>query len=185
MNAYSSQFNWLKQPSKNHILQFYPDDDVLIRYLQEFIYPGLVNQEACIVIATEAHIEMLDKRLMSKGIDLRAARAKELYVTADARQTLAKFMKAGMPDWNLFSNTVSALLDKPSVGGKPIRAYGEMVALLWEDNNPAAVLELEKFWEDMVERYSFSLFCGYPARNFGSKHAKIASEIHKHHSIVI
>lgn len=185
MNTYSGHFNWLKLPEDNHILQFYPDDDVLLRYLQEFIHPGLVNEETCIVIATKAHAEMLNKGLASKGIDLQAVRDRGLYITLDARQTLDKFMRGGMPDWNLFSDTIGALLAKATLNGKSVRAYGEMVALLWEDNNPDAVLELENFWNDMGKTYEFSLYCGYPARRFSAENAEMAAQVHKRHSLAI
>lgn len=182
MNA--SHFDWLKLPANDHVLQFYPDDDVLIRYLREFIYSGLANNEPCIVIATKAHIEMLNNGLVSKGIDLKAVRDKGIYIMLDARQTLDKFMKDGLPDWNLFSNTIGSLLGESAGGRKAVRAYGEMVALLWEDKNPDAVLELEKFWNDMAKIYNFSLYCGYPARKFSGEHAEMALDIRKHHSIV-
>ena len=47
-------------------------------------------------------------------------------------------------------------------GGRPVRAYGEMVALLWDDGLVNAAIQLEAMWNELGRAHSFSLFCGYP-----------------------
>jgi anti-sigma regulatory factor (Ser/Thr protein kinase) len=58
---------------------------------------------------------------------------------------------------------VGSLVDAAGAGGRHVRAYGEMVALLWEQGDPGAAIELEGLWNDLAETRVFSLMCGYPA----------------------
>ena len=41
-----------------------------------------------------------------------------------------------------------------------VRAFGEMVSLLWNDNVHAAEL-VEAYWDDLIKQYSISLLCTY------------------------
>lgn len=73
-----------------------------------------------------------------------------------------------MPDEGLFKQHIGGLILKTGNGGGPssIRAYGEMVDLLWRDANPEGAIRLEELWNDLISAYSFSLLCAYPMGNF-------------------
>ena len=58
---------------------------------------------------------------------------------------------------------IGGLIRQAGTGGRPVRAYGEMVALLWDDGLVNAAIQLEEMWNELGRRHSFSLFCGYPA----------------------
>ena len=47
-----------------------------------------------------------------------------------------------------------------------MRIYGEMVAVLWDQGNVAAAIELERLWNDLAIRHPFSLLCAYPTSAF-------------------
>jgi len=42
-----------------------------------------------------------------------------------------------------------------------VRAYGEMVALLWDEGNVTAAIELEALWNELAQQLPFSLLCAY------------------------
>jgi hypothetical protein len=46
-------------------------------------------------------------------------------------------------------------------GGRPVRAFGEMVAHLWNDGLITAAVELEQLWNGLGREVPFSLFCAY------------------------
>ncbi|HKN54355.1 MAG TPA: hypothetical protein VJX66_17775 [Amycolatopsis sp.] len=46
--------------------------------------------------------------------------------------------------------------------GRPVRAYGEMVAWLWDAGLAGAAIKLEAMWNDLGRAEAFSLYCGYP-----------------------
>jgi signal transduction histidine kinase len=47
-----------------------------------------------------------------------------------------------------------------------VRAYGEMVDLLWKDGNASAALRLEELWNEESARHSFELLCAYAMGSF-------------------
>ena len=47
-----------------------------------------------------------------------------------------------------------------------VRAYGEMVDLLWKDGNIEGAIALEELWNGLAVKYSFNLLCAYSMGNF-------------------
>ena len=43
-----------------------------------------------------------------------------------------------------------------------MRAFGEMVALLWAQGRNGATLRLEHLWNELIEEQALALFCAYP-----------------------
>lgn len=158
--------NWFKKPTNEHIVQFYSSNSNLLPPLHEFIYTGIRRNESCLVIATPAHVLAISNLLQAQGIDVATAQINNQLVMLDASETLAKFMVNGMPSKNRFFDVIGSLVQFHSQKGKPIRAFGEMVALLWRVGNKDAVIELEKLWNELASRHSFSLFCAYPELHF-------------------
>ena len=64
-----------------------------------------------------------------------------------------------------------------------IRAYGEMVDVLWKAGQDVAAIRLEMLWNKLAMTHDFSLLCGYAMGSF-YKDASLA-EIHHHHSHVV
>jgi PAS domain S-box-containing protein len=158
----------LAQPAhENHIVQFYETDDFLCDTVAHFLSAGLTADEPLIVIATPEHREQFCRRLQLRGFDVDGAQKSGQLVLLDARETLAHFMVNGMPDWQKFKAVVGAVITKSREGrdGR-VRAYGEMVDLLWRDGNPNAAIALEELWNDVGKIHSFSLLCAYVMGNF-------------------
>jgi hypothetical protein len=72
-------------------------------------------------------------------------------------------MAADQTDRADFDRVIGGLIARVCAAGRPVRAYGEMVALLWDDGLVNAAVQLEELWNQLGRRHSFSLFCGYPA----------------------
>ena len=67
-----------------------------------------------------------------------------------------------------------------------MRAFGEMVTLLWEAGNLPAAIRLEQYWDDLTQAGLVSLFCAYPVTNAHGKVVDAAlAEICRQHSSVI
>lgn len=80
----------------------------------------------------------------------------------DAFDTLSKFMVDGFPDPVLFKKVIGGVFEEFVDSRYEVRAFGEMVALLWENGNRSGAVELEELWNNIQKEYSFSLFCAYP-----------------------
>jgi signal transduction histidine kinase len=156
--------DFLTRPAEeNHIVQFYETEEFLSDVVADFLQAGIAAGEPLVVIATEDHRRAFIQRLTSRGVDVAAGCESGQYTFLDARESLARFMVGGMPDWALFSTLIGGVLEKSESKGchARVRAYGEMVDLLWKDGNPKAAIRLEELWNEISEAYSFSLLCAY------------------------
>jgi len=100
-------------------------------------------------------------------MDVDAALSSRRLVLRDARKTLASFLVDGKPDWQRFQGEIGGLLSSvPTPDGVPVRAYGEMVDLLWRDGESKEAIRLEEFWNDLHHTHSFDLLCAYVMGNF-------------------
>jgi DcmR-like sensory protein/histidine kinase-like protein len=145
----------------DHAVTFYEADSDVVAEVARFVAAGLALGDPVIVVATQAHHAAIDDALARLGTDADWARATGCYLTADAADTLAAFLVDGAPDAAKFQVTVGSLIDQASPNGRPVRVFGEMVALLWQEGNVAGAVELEALWNDLARKRRFSLLCGY------------------------
>lgn len=167
--------NWVKSPTAifwaeiapcDHVVQIYETDEVFLDLLFGFIKGGIEVGECVIIIATASHLEALEYRLKHAGWNYTAIVESNLYIPLDADVTLSKFMVNDWPDETLFMHLVSDLITKAKIGGKPVRAFGEMVAILWAKGQVGATVRLEQLWNKFCETQAFCLFCAYPKNGF-------------------
>jgi hypothetical protein len=79
----------------------------------------------------------------------------------DAEQTLGKFTQEGTPNWQRFHALVGGAIAEMRLQYPNVRAYGEMVDLLWQRGDRDAAIRLEEFWNDLAKLQTFSLLCAY------------------------
>ncbi|MBF6590924.1 MAG: MEDS domain-containing protein [Ktedonobacterales bacterium] len=174
--------------ASEHFVQFYESDDFLITSLADYVRAGLEAGDACVVIATPAHRESLEQRLLADGLDLAAARTRGAYLPRDASATLAKILRGDMPAPERFASVVSGVLARAAKGGRRIRVFGEMVALLWAEGNQTAAIHLEALWNELqaTTPQPFVLFCGYAMHGFvGEAQRSAFAEVCHQHARVI
>ena len=183
----SADFNdfWGEIAPSEHIAQFYEDDTVLIDTLTGFVGGGLNAGESTIIIATPPHLKLLERRLVNTNVDLVGAILEDRYIALDAEAALASFMVKGWPDDERFASLVGQLLERATVKNRRVRAFGEMVALLWARGDTAATVRLEHLWNRVCQSRSFSLFCAYPKAGCTREPQASLDEICAAHSRVI
>jgi hypothetical protein len=150
--------NWnevLRDPSHgDHIVHTYQDRGLLAEAVGEYLGTGLRRGEAAIIIARPAHSEAFLAKLAGAGEPAQL-------VVLDAEQTLARFMVGGMPQWNAFREVIGGLIAQVRLQYPAVRAYGEMVDILWQDGEREAAIRLEEYWNELSRLQTFSLFCAY------------------------
>jgi MEDS: MEthanogen/methylotroph, DcmR Sensory domain len=135
------------QEPHRHLVQFYKADEALFaRNVVDFLTGGLKRGDALLVITTPERNVAFSDGLSESGIDPSTAIRERKLLLADAEQTLRRFMLNGQPDRARFERTIGALIrevrPRPDHGG--LRAYGEMVGLLWQKGQFAAAVHLEQ-----------------------------------------
>ena len=84
----------------------------------------------------------------------------------DADAMLDELLVDGAPDRARFSAHVGTALEQAGAGDVLVRAYGEMVDILWRDGRESAALRLEEMWNELTTGRRFSLLCAYRMGNF-------------------
>jgi hypothetical protein len=163
MGQWQRALDWA-QPER-HFVQFYRSDEPLLnRTVGRFFWDGLLRGDTLVAIATPERRECLVNQLVRLGADVASAIEERQLVLIDGEELLAEFMVNGQPDWERFQSSIANVLGRlrPSDPDAVIRAYGEMVGILWQAGNRAAAIRLEEHWNRLLHRGGVLLFCGYP-----------------------
>jgi MEDS: MEthanogen/methylotroph, DcmR Sensory domain len=169
-----------------HVVQFYGHEEELADRVAGYLLAALQRDGVAVVIATAAHRRAFEGRLRQAGVDLAAAARSGSYLVLDASDTVRVLMPGGRLDRDAFDRVVGGLIRRAGQQGRPVRAYGEMVTLLWEAGLVNAAVQLEEMWDALGLRHAFSLFCSYPASSVnGGGHLEAFTEVCRlHHSVV-
>jgi hypothetical protein len=169
---------------RDHVVQFYEADEDLVGVVMGYLSGAILAGDTVVLIATAEHCEAFEAALQTAAVDVEVARAEGRLLVEDAGETLARFIVDGVPDPAGFDTVVGGLVRAASAGGGHVRAYGEMVALLWDAGLVTAAIELERLWNTLGARKPFSLFCAYPAASMAGT-ADCFSEVCHLHSRVL
>ncbi len=178
----TNRFNWSTLAPREHLVQLYAADAALIESLESYVCSGIENGDVVLLIATPSHLGALEQQLASRGFDVDGARAHQLYLTYDADEALQKFMVRDWPDEALFNHFVHRVIAR--AGGRPIRAFGEMVALLLARGQSAAMQRLEQLWQRACDKHDLKLFCAYPRSAFTDMDGSIRSVCAAHSCVI-
>ncbi len=164
--------DWDETSGSGHFVQFYDEDVFLLDAVSRFIGTALGSGGAAIVIATSAHRDGLSRALTDRGLDVGTIGACGRYITLDAAATLSEFLIDGWPDEARFMQILGGAVERAAAAAdrdRPVRAFGEMVALLCADGRREAAIRVEELWNELAQQRRFSLFCAYPMNAFGSE----------------
>ena len=170
-----------------HVLQLYDNPEIFIDMLAGFVGSGINAGDTIIIIATDEHVKELEQKLKNHVMHLESLVSGNRLIVLNAEQCLKEFMVNGMPDENKFNSFVTEAL-KRARGNNPdqrIRAFGEMVAILWENGQKEATIRLEELWNKFLAKENICLFCAYPRKSFERSEADSIPHIcHTHTKII-
>lgn len=174
-------------PTGAHMVQICPDTAALAETVTQYLSDGFQAGDPAAVIATRDHWNDFLRALQGRGHDPEQMQREGRLAVLDARSTLDSFMRHGMPDERLFENAVRPVFSSLSSTGAPtIRAYGEMVSLLWNDRQYDAAVRLEELWNGLAETCSFVLLCAYQGDALAPEFLGRPSEaLYRQHSHVV
>lgn len=172
-------------PEWDHEALLYDDDDALSASVAEFLFDGFRLGDPLVVLCTRARRDSLIKRFAASGLDWNEARRSRQIQWMDARTALESIMIGRVPDRARFRSYIGGMIRAGLSGGAlppgdraggalppedpaggagiapRVRAYGELVDLLWQDGDDQGALLLEDLWNDLGRSYSLSLLCAY------------------------
>lgn len=170
--------------AQHHAVKFYGSDDSLFSTVGTFLGEGLVAGHPAIIIATPAHRHGILSELESRLIDVQRAEASGNLIVRDCDALLALILVDGQPDPVAFEECIGGLIAGVQMTGPGamIRAYGEMVNVLWKDGQTEAAMKLEMLWNKLALTHRFTLLCGYSMGQFykQSQDYQAVCEQHSH-----
>jgi anti-sigma regulatory factor (Ser/Thr protein kinase) len=168
-----------------HVAVFYEHDYEVAQTVGSYLAASVHAGGVAIIIATDTHRAAFSAGLEAAGIDIAAAVEQGSLVSVDAAATMSQFIAGGRIDHGDFRRVVGGLV-RPAAHAGPVRAYGEMVALLWDAGNVIAAIELEELWNQLGRELEFSLLCGYHTASVSDpQHAEALQQVcHLHTSIL-
>lgn len=155
-----------------HLVQLYDtDEQALVSNVGLYLAEGLKRGEPALVIAGAEHRTAFVRELERLGADVEPAMRNGRLALIDAAETLADFMVDGQPDWARFEATIGVAIRsvRMKTNQRMVRAYGEMVGILWSEGRFSAAIRLEEFWNTILKSNAMNLFCAYPIDLFGKE----------------
>jgi hypothetical protein len=168
-----------------HAVRFYENKESLCRIVAQFLGEGIMSAQPALVIATPEHCDAIVQALRARHLDIDQVQAAGDLILLDAREALSAFMVDGQPDAVRFTEMAAKVFTRACRGRKDctIRAYGEMVDLLWKDGLTVSAVRLEMLWNQLAMTQDFSLLCGYAMGNF-YKDAGVAGICEQHSHVL-
>lgn len=145
----------------HHLVHFYEGQSGLASTAADYLGAGLEGGRAALVIARPEHGEAIEQALKERGADPGTLRTAGRLVVLDAAVTLARFHARGRVSWSDFQASIGRQIDELEQRHNGVRAYSEMVDVLWTQGHRDAALSLEAFWNELARRHSFAVVCGY------------------------
>jgi anti-sigma regulatory factor (Ser/Thr protein kinase) len=168
-----------------HVVHFYRTDDGPADRAAAYLEAALATGGVAIAIATGPHLRAIGRHLSAIGVDRQGAIEDGRLVLLDASETLAKLTTDGRVDRRAFDRVVGNTLRAACGRARAVRAYGEMVDLLWQVGNIPGAIELEKVWNELIAELRFGLLCAYQSGAVAApEHEHALREVCELHSSV-
>src|SRR5262245_22268546 len=153
---------------ERHRVRCYERDRFLASIVAEVLQGGFANGEPGIIVATPTQRAAVLRELSNKSVDVVELQRSETLMLLDARDTLATFMIDGKPDEARFMSGMSELIERACKGRSDctVRIFGQMVDVLWQQDEHEAAIRLEMLWNQLAQTKSYSLLCGYAMGHF-------------------
>jgi KaiC/GvpD/RAD55 family RecA-like ATPase len=150
-------------PPAGHGVQVYGELDELAVSVGRFLDAGFRAGEPALVIATAGHEQAFCDELERRGWKLDELHEQGLLTNHDADETLAALMEGELPSADRFEQVIGSAADEVAsrFPERTIRAFGEMVDLLFQRGNEPAAIALEELWNGLLEKRRVALLCAY------------------------
>jgi anti-sigma regulatory factor (Ser/Thr protein kinase) len=168
---------------RNHVVLFYDNTEQLVTSVAQFVADGVLAGETALVVATAAHLEAFNDAMVASGLDVTGLGDEHRLMMIDAGAAMSRLLVGDWPARDRFESEIGAMIRRLSESGRPVRIYGEMVALLWDAGHAAAAIELEALWNDLSQHVPFSLLCAYPAASVAGDAESFELLCHCHSAI--
>lgn len=166
-----------------HIVQLFDAPRSLADAVSQYLIDGRALGNQLLVIARASHWKLIEGYLERRGFPVHDP--SERLTVLDARKFRGRIMRRGVLDPTRMHETLGDMIDQLAAERGGLRVYGELVELFAEEGNFEHASVLEDYWNHLLEKYKFTLLCGYSAAHFADPvHAHHLREICRRHTCV-
>jgi DcmR-like sensory protein len=142
-------------PAAEHAVQVYDGQADLVATVAPYLAAGLATGAPLLVVATDDHWRAFAAALPEDPAGLLLVR--------DAHEMLEAISVGGRVDADAFEQHIGGLVDELAARfpGRTLRAFGEMVDVLWQRGERDDAIALEELWNGLQETRPVALLCAY------------------------
>ena len=152
---------YLTNSAGNHIVQVCQNETSEAEAVTHYIKEGLLNDEAVIVFARPALRQAVISKMDGLGLDVQTFKSQSQIKFFDAEFLLSSFLIEGELEEPAFQEFIGLPIQAAQLKFGKVRAFGEMVNVLWKKGQYDTAMQLEDFWNDLSKKLEFSLLCSY------------------------
>jgi hypothetical protein len=150
----------------DHLVQFYEDEEYLVNLITDYAVPALNSGEGVVLIGTAAHNQAFLESFHCFCDNVEDALIEGQLVLVDAEEMLGNLLRRPRSLEENFHKHINHLLLKMKSKFTSIKAFGEMVDILWKKGDRITTLELEQHWNMTCSRLKITLLCAYHLSSF-------------------
>lgn len=164
-----------------HAVRFYETTESLCSVVAAFLGTGLVTNEPAVVIATPEHRSAIVAALRAVSFSVESLQASGKLLLLDAGDLLSTLMVNDTVDAVRFAGAATHAIGRVCTPQtRALRAYDEMVDLLWTRNQRAAAIRLETLWDRLTVAQGCSLLCGHAVKGLRDAGRQSVCAQHSH-----
>lgn len=163
---YYSGLEILTNPAPgNHIVKVCHDAVTRAQAVTYFIEKGLSNEEAVIVIARPELRKAVNALMGRWGLNVPLLKEQGKLKFFDAEFLLSNLLVNDEIDLKAFQKFIGVPIQTAKRNYGKVRAFGEMVDVLWKTGREDTALQLEDLWNQLLQSHKFSLLHTYSVEN--------------------
>ena len=145
----------------SHYVQICLDKASQVEILTRYIMDGLSNDEAVIAIAKTALRKAVMSNLYTLGFDMQTLKNRDQVRFFDAEFLLSDLLLDGVLEEQAFQVFVVSPVQAAKLKYRKVRAFGEMVDILWQNGQHNSAIQLEELWNNLCKEEDLKLLCTY------------------------
>lgn len=150
----------------SHLLKICRDEAMQAEAVAYFIRGGLLNHELVIIIARTSLRNAIISHLNVMEVNVQFFKNQGQLKFLDAEFLLSRIVINDSLEEHVIQELIIRPVQIAHLKYGKIRAFGEMVDILWKRRQCERALQLEKLWDDLSKEYQFALFCTYLSNSF-------------------
>lgn len=153
-----------------HVVRIYRKSSFLQRSVVSWVKPALDHGGGAVLVCTTGNASRILSGMREEGLDAASLADEGRIVVVPAEEFMRGFMRNGRPDEATFARLAGNVFAKvrEACGGRDVRAWGEMVNLLWKRGNAAGARALEDAWNGVIATERIRLLCSYDVSDVDS-----------------